>query len=161
MMRPRTLEDFIGQEHLVGEGSVIHRMAERKTLSSLLLWGPPGVGKTTLARILARVTGADFHQLSAVTAGVGDVKKIIETAISQGETEKERIIEEANRAAQDIKRNAEMAVQHEIAEGKLKLREEVANQAVLIAEELIKKSLQKDDQVRLVEDYLEKVGTIQ
>jgi len=90
-----------------------------------------------------------------------EVTKIIETAISHGEAEKERIIEEANRAARDIKRNAEMAVQHEMAEAKLRLREEVANQAILIAEELIKKNLQKDDQVRLVEDYLEKVGTIQ
>ena len=90
-----------------------------------------------------------------------EVKQIMENAIAQGVEEKDRIIAEANRAADDIKRQAEMAVQHEIAAIKLQLREEVANQAVLMAEELIKKNLQKDDQVKLVEDYLEKVGTVQ
>jgi len=90
-----------------------------------------------------------------------EVKQIMENAIAQGVEEKDRIIAEANRAADDIKRQAEMAVQHEIAVIKLQLREEVANQAVLMAEELIKKNLQKDDQVKLIEDYLEKVGTVQ
>jgi F-type H+-transporting ATPase subunit b len=90
-----------------------------------------------------------------------EVKQIMENAIAQGVEEKDRIIAEANRAADDIKRQAEMAVQHEIAAVQLQLREEVANQAVLMAEELIKKNLQKDDQVKLVEDYLEKVGTVQ
>ena len=90
-----------------------------------------------------------------------EVKQIMENAIAQGVAEKDRIIAEANRAADDIKRQAEMAVQHEIAAIKLQLREEVANQAVMMAEELIKKNLQKDDQVKLIEDYLEKVGTVQ
>jgi F-type H+-transporting ATPase subunit b len=90
-----------------------------------------------------------------------EVKQIMENAIAQGVVEKDRIIAEANRAADDIKRQAEMAVQHEIAAIKLQLREEVANQAVMMAEELIKKNLQKDDQVKLIEDYLEKVGTVQ
>ena len=90
-----------------------------------------------------------------------EVKQIMENAIAQGVEEKDKIIAEANRAAGDIKRQAEMAVQHEIAAIKFQLREEVANQAVLMAEELIKKNLQKDDQVKLVEDYLEKVGTVQ
>ena len=90
-----------------------------------------------------------------------EVKQIMENAIAQGVEEKDRIIAEANRAAGDIKRQAEMAVQHEIAAIKFQLREEVANQAVLMAEELIKKNLQKDDQVKLIEDYLEKVGTVQ
>jgi F-type H+-transporting ATPase subunit b len=90
-----------------------------------------------------------------------EVKQIMENAIAQGVEEKDRIIAEANRAADDIKRQAEMAVQHEIAAVQLQLREEVANQAVLMAEELIRKNLQKDDQVKLVEDYLEKVGTVQ
>lgn len=90
-----------------------------------------------------------------------EINAILETAKTQGEAEKERIIEEANRAAGDIKRQAEMAVQHELAEAKLLLRKEVANQAVIMAEELIKKNLQADDQVKLVEDYLEKVGAIQ
>ena len=91
----------------------------------------------------------------------GEVNDIIQSAVSQGEAEKARIIEEANRAAADIKRQAEMAIQHELAEAKLRLREEVANQAVVMAEELIRKNLQETDQVKLIEDYLAKVGTVQ
>lgn len=90
-----------------------------------------------------------------------EVSDIIQSAIAQGETEKSRIIDEASRAAEDIKRQAEMAIQHELAEAKLQLREEVANQAVVMAEELIKKNLQEADQVKLIEDYLAKVGTVQ
>ena len=91
----------------------------------------------------------------------GEVNDIIQSAVAQGEAEKARIIEEANRAAADIKRQAEMAIQHELAEAKLRLREEVANQAVVMAEELIRKNLQETDQVKLIEDYLAKVGTVQ
>ena len=90
-----------------------------------------------------------------------EISDIIQSAIAQGEAEKERIISDANRAAEDIKRQAEMAIQHELAEAKLKLREEVANQAVVMAEELINKNLQDADQVRLIEDSLAKVGTLQ
>ena len=90
-----------------------------------------------------------------------EIQEIIQAAIAQGEAEKERIINEANRAAEDIKRQAEMAIQHELAEAKLKLREEVANQAVAMAEELIRKNLQETDQVKLIDDYLAKVGTVQ
>ena len=90
-----------------------------------------------------------------------EIQEIVQAAVAQGEAEKERIINDANRAAEDIKRQAEMAVQHELAEAKLKLREEVANQAVAMAEELIRKNLQEADQVKLIEDYLAKVGTVQ
>ncbi len=90
-----------------------------------------------------------------------EVKSIVEAAVQQGEAEKQRIIEDANRAAGDIKRQAEMAVQHELAEAKRRLREDLADQAVAVAEELISKSLQEADQVKLVEDYLEKVGALQ
>lgn len=90
-----------------------------------------------------------------------EISDIIQAAIAQGETEKERIIDEANRAAEDIKRQAAMAIQHELAEAKLKLREEVANKAAVMAEELIRKNLQETDQVKLIEDYLAKVGTVQ
>ena len=90
-----------------------------------------------------------------------EIDEIIKNAIAQGEAEKERIIEEGKRAAQDMKRQAEMAIQHELAEAKLKLREDVANQAVVLAEELIRKNLQEPDQVKLIEDYLAKVGTVQ
>ena len=90
-----------------------------------------------------------------------EIDAIIKNAIAQGEAEKERIIEDGKRAAQDMKRQAEMAIQHELAEAKLKLREDVANQAVVLAEELIRKNLQGPDQVKLIEDYLAKVGTVQ
>jgi F-type H+-transporting ATPase subunit b len=90
-----------------------------------------------------------------------EIDEIINNAIAQGEAEKERIIEDGKRAAQDMTRQAEMAIQHELAEAKLKLREDVANQAVVMAEELIKKNLQETDQVKLIEDYLAKVGTVQ
>lgn len=98
------------------------------------------------------------EKLAAIDQEVSD---IIQAAIAQGEAEKERIIEEANRAAEDIKRQAEMAIQHELSQAKLQLREEVANQAVMMAEELIRKNLQDTDQVKLIEDYLAKVGTVQ
>jgi F-type H+-transporting ATPase subunit b len=90
-----------------------------------------------------------------------EIDEIINNAIAQGEAEKERIIEDGKRTAQDMTRQAEMAIQHELAEAKLKLREDVANQAVVMAEELIKKNLQETDQVKLIEDYLAKVGTVQ
>ncbi|HET8708651.1 MAG TPA: replication-associated recombination protein A, partial [Candidatus Saccharimonadales bacterium] len=79
-MRPEKLEDVLGQEHLVGAGKIIHQIVERKQPTSLILWGPPGSGKTTLARIIARETGAEFVELSAVTAGKADVVKVIERA---------------------------------------------------------------------------------
>jgi putative ATPase len=82
-MRPVTLDDYIGQEHLVGKGAVIRRMIESGSLSSFILWGPPGVGKTTLARILANHLERPFYQLSAVQSGVKDVRETIEKARKQ------------------------------------------------------------------------------
>jgi putative ATPase len=79
-MRPRTLEEVVGQQHLVGAGKPLRAMLERGKLSSLILWGPPGCGKTTLARLVAGLAGAQFHQLSAVGAGVKDVREIVVTA---------------------------------------------------------------------------------
>lgn len=90
-----------------------------------------------------------------------EIKNIIDAAIAQGETEKQKIIDEANRAAGDIKRQAEMAIQHELALATQRLREDVADQAVKMAEEIITKNLQPEDQVRLVEGSLDKVGGIQ
>jgi len=78
--RPEKLSDIVGQEHLVGAGQIIHEIIERKQPTSLILWGPPGSGKTTLARIIARETGAEFVELSAVAAGKADVVKVIEHA---------------------------------------------------------------------------------
>ena len=79
-MRPKTLDQYVGQRHLVGEGCVLRKMIESGNLSSFILWGPPGVGKTTLAHIIAETLDRDFYTLSAVTAGVKDVRDIFEKA---------------------------------------------------------------------------------
>jgi len=76
-MRPKSLDDFFGQKHLVGSEGVLRKHLESKSIGSMIFWGPPGCGKTTLARILAGDSDMDFHQVSAVSAGVNDVKKII------------------------------------------------------------------------------------
>lgn len=79
-MRPRTLEQYIGQQHLVGEGAVLRQMIESGNLASFILWGPPGVGKTTLARIIAHRLERSFYTLSAVTSGVKEVREVIDKA---------------------------------------------------------------------------------
>ena len=79
-LRPRTLDDYIGQQHLVGEGAVLRKMIEAGRISSFILWGPPGVGKTTLAQIIANKLETPFYTLSAVTSGVKDVRDVIEKA---------------------------------------------------------------------------------
>ena len=90
-MRPRNLEEYAGQKHLVGEGCVIRNMIESGNLSSFILWGPPGVGKTTLSRIVAKEMHREFYTLSAVSSGVKEVREVIDKAkssslFSSGET---------------------------------------------------------------------------
>ena len=79
-MRPRTLDEYIGQQHLVGKGAVLRQMIETGRISSFILWGPPGVGKTTLAQIIAHKLETPFYTLSAVTSGVKDVRDVIDRA---------------------------------------------------------------------------------
>ena len=79
-LRPKTLDEYIGQKHLVGEGAVLRRMIDGGRISSFILWGPPGVGKTTLAQIIANKLETPFYTLSAVTSGVKDVRDVIEKA---------------------------------------------------------------------------------
>jgi len=79
-VRPKTLDEFVGQKHLVGEGKVLRKAIQSDDLVSMIFWGPPGVGKTTLARIIAEETKSDFFSISAVTSGVSDVRKIIDKA---------------------------------------------------------------------------------
>ncbi|MCF6183737.1 MAG: replication-associated recombination protein A [Bacteroidales bacterium] len=82
-LRPRTLEGYVGQEHLVGKGSVLRKIIESGNLPSFILWGPPGVGKTTLAKIIANTLERPFYTLSAVSSGVKDVREAIKKAKSQ------------------------------------------------------------------------------
>ncbi len=81
-MRPQTLDGYVGQSHLVGKGCILRNMIESGNLSSFILWGPPGVGKTTLSRIVAKSLGREFYTLSAVSAGVKDVREVIDKARS-------------------------------------------------------------------------------
>ena len=82
-MRPQTLETYIGQHHLVGEGAVLRQAIERGKIPSFILWGPPGVGKTTLAQLIAKLLNKPFFQLSAINAGVKDIREAIESADKQ------------------------------------------------------------------------------
>ncbi len=79
-MRPKTLSDYVGQKHLVGEGCILRNMIDSGNLSSFILWGPPGVGKTTLARIISHTLDREFYTLSAVSSGVKDVREVIDAA---------------------------------------------------------------------------------
>ena len=79
-MRPENLEDYIGQKHLLGEGKVLRQILQKDQVSSMIFWGPPGVGKTTLAGIIAGQTKADFINFSAVTSGIKEIKEVMKEA---------------------------------------------------------------------------------
>ena len=82
-LRPKTLDDYIGQEHLVGKNAVLRKMIESGNISSIILWGPPGVGKTTLAKIIANTLNRPFYTLSAINSGVKDIREVIDKAKKQ------------------------------------------------------------------------------
>src|ERR1041385_8878958 len=79
-MRPRTLEEFVGQEHLIGPGKPLRAQIERDDMGSVIFWGPPGTGKTTLAKIIARMTRAEFIEFSAVLSGIKEIKQVMADA---------------------------------------------------------------------------------
>jgi putative ATPase len=106
-MRPETLEEFVGQEHLTGPGHFLRRAIEKDQIPSLILWGPPGTGKTTLAQVIAQTTGATFRRLSAVLAGVKELRAEVEGAHERARLHRQRTmlfvdeIHRFNRAQQD------------------------------------------------------------
>jgi putative ATPase len=79
-MRPRTLEEFVGQDHLLAEGRILRRLIEEDRLTSLVFWGPPGSGKTTLARVIANSTASEFVPFSAVTSGIKEIRQVMKDA---------------------------------------------------------------------------------
>src|SRR5437879_9846677 len=85
-LRPRTLSDVVGQDHLIGPDGALTRMLATRTLGSLVFWGPPGTGKTTVARLLARETALHFEQISAVFSGVADLKEAFDQARQRRES---------------------------------------------------------------------------
>ncbi|MEE4165886.1 MAG: ATP synthase F0 subunit B [Desulfocapsaceae bacterium] len=120
--------------------------------------------KDELSDLEARRTAAEasYREFEVKLAGVEkDIDTVVEKALAQAEIEKQKIIEKAEKAADDIKRQAELTIQNEIMEARRTLKNDVADQAAVMAKELIVKNLTPDDQVKIIEDYLDKVGAVQ
>lgn len=105
-IRPDVLEDFIGQSHLSGDSTLLHKAIKENSLFSMILWGPPGTGKTTLAKIIARETETDFYELSAVSSGVKDVRSVLEIGKTNRQMNRQTLlfideIHRFNKAQQD------------------------------------------------------------
>jgi len=118
-LRPQRLEDFVGQEHLLSPGKALYETIQKKDLVSIILWGPPGCGKTTLAHLLAKAVQADFYTLSAVSSGVAEVRKILEKAAANRQLGKRTVlfideIHRFNKAQQD-------ALLHSVEDGTITL----------------------------------------
>ena len=93
-LRPQNLDEYIGQEHLVGKGAILRRMIDAGQISSFILWGPPGVGKTTLAKIISNQLDVPFYTLSAIHSGVKDVRDVIEKCKKRIYAKSKEIIED-------------------------------------------------------------------
>ncbi|MEZ5896096.1 MAG: AAA family ATPase [Parvularculaceae bacterium] len=105
-LRPSSIDEVVGQDHLLAAGAPLRRMLDRGRLSSIILWGPPGVGKTTIAQLIAKSTDLEFEQISAVFSGVVDLRKVFERAAARRKTGKGTLlfvdeIHRFNRAQQD------------------------------------------------------------
>ncbi|MCQ2212131.1 MAG: replication-associated recombination protein A [Bacteroidaceae bacterium] len=162
-LRPQTIDEYIGQKHLVGEGSVIRRMIDMKRISSFILWGPPGVGKTTLANIIAKTLDVPFFTLSAVTSGVKDVREVIDKARSSrffGQMSPILFIDEIHRFSKSQQDSLLGAVEQGIVTLIGATTEnpsfEVIRPLLSRCQVYVLKSLEKDDLLELLENAVKK-----